>query len=106
MNAEAIMSVSAAVVALTQLAKWARTPDSYGPVVVMILSLIGVAFWGWSQNDFTRATSFGYFVGWITVTTASAGIFGFTRAGADAVTKTMSPPSGAGGSPTGKGIGE
>jgi uncharacterized membrane protein len=100
MNAEAIIAVSAAVVALTQLAKWGFVPDKLGPLSVLLLSAIGVVFWGWSKGDITRATAFQYFAGWIAIATSAAGVFGFTRAGSEAVTKTTSPPSGAGGSAT------
>ena len=44
MNAESIVAVSAAVVALVQLVKWAGLPDHYGPVAVLVLSLFGVLF--------------------------------------------------------------
>ena len=100
MSGQAIIAVSAAVVALTQLAKWGFVPDRYGPIAVIVLSILGVVFWGWSTGDFSRASAFGYFAGWIAVTTSAAGVFGFTRASSEAVTKTTSPPAGAGGSPT------
>lgn len=87
MNAEAIVSVSAAVVALVQLAKWGFVPDRFGPLAVLTLSLLGVAFWGWSQGDFTRASAFGYFAGWIAVATSAAGVFGFSRASSDTLTR-------------------
>jgi len=101
MNGEAIVSVSAAVVALTQLVKWAGLPDRVGPLSVLVLSLAGVMFWGWTQGDITRASAFGYFAGWIAVSTSAAGVFGFTRASGEAVTRMSAPPTGgAGGSPT------
>lgn len=100
MSGQAIITVSAAVVALTQLAKWGFIPDRYGPVAVLTLSALGVTFWGWSTGDFSRASAFGYFAGFIAVATSAAGVFGFTRASAEAVTKATSPPSGAGGNPT------
>ncbi len=101
MNGEAIISVSAACVALTQLVKWGGLPDKFGPLSVLALSLLGVVFWGWSTGDVTRASSFGYFAGWIAVSTSAAGVFGFTRAGGEAVSKMTAPPSsGAGSSPT------
>ena len=100
MDGQAILTVSGAVVALTQLAKWGFVKDKHGPIAVMLLSLIGVAFWAWTTGNFGRTTSFGYFAGWIAVATSAAGIFGFTRATSEAITKTSSPPSGAGGSPT------
>jgi hypothetical protein len=98
MNAEAMASVSAAVVALTQLVKWAGLPDKYGPLSVLLLALLGVGFWGWSEGDFTRAESFGYFAAWIVVATSAAGVFGFTRAGGEAVSRMTSPPAGGAGS--------
>lgn len=101
MDAGAVVSVSAAVVTLTQLSKWSGVPDSKGPIVVMVLSFLGVAFWGWSVGTiFERAQAFGYFAGWIAVATSSAGTFGFTRAGSAAMVKTSSPPPGAGAEPT------
>lgn len=103
MSGQAIISVSAAVVALTQIAKWGFVPDKYGPVSVILLSVLGVVFWGWSTGDFGRASAFGYFAGWIAVATSAAGVFGFTRAGAEAVASAMPPPGGgAGSSPTRK----
>ena len=92
MNAQAILTVSAAVVALTQLAKWGFVPDKWGPVSVILLSILGVGFWGWSTGDFSRASSFGYFAGAIAVMTSAAGVFGFTRAGSEAITKVSGPP--------------
>jgi hypothetical protein len=101
MNGEAIMSISAAVVALVQLVKWAGLKDSYGPFAVLLLSMLGTAFWAWSTGDFTRAGAFGYFAGWIAVATSAAGVFGFTRASAGAVARMTPPPdSGAGSNPT------
>ena len=86
MDGQAIMTVSAAVVALVQLAKWAGVDDSKGPLSVLALSLLGVAFWAWAQNDFTRDQAFAYFAGWIAVMTSAAGVFGFTRATGNALT--------------------
>lgn len=101
MNGEAIMAVGSAVVALTQLAKWTGLPDKWGPLSVLVFSLIGVSFWGWSQADVTRATAFSYFAGWLSVSMTAAGIFGFTRATVGAVMNVAAPPSGgAGSSPT------
>lgn len=87
MDGEAIVSVSAAVVALTQLAKWARLPDKLAPVVVVVFALIGVAFWGWTQGGVSREVAFGYFAGWVAVMTSAAGVWGFTRASSESLTK-------------------
>lgn len=101
MSGQAIITVSAAVVALTQLLKFANViNDRRGPLGVLVLALAGVAFWGWTTGDFSRASAFGYFSGWIAVSTSAAGVFGFTRSVPDAVTATKTPPSGAGANPT------
>ncbi len=102
MDAQAVIVVSGSVVALTQLVKWSGMPDKYGPIAVLVLALAGTAFWGWSQGNFTRESSFLYFAGWISVATSAAGIFGFTRASRDAVAGTSrgSGSSGAGNSTT------
>ncbi len=101
MSGQAIIAVSAAVVALTQLIKWTNiVSDKRGPLAVLVLAAVGVTFWAWSTGDFTRATAFAYFAGWITVATSAAGIYGFTRSGAESVTATKAPPSGAGADPT------
>lgn len=100
MDGEAILTVSAAVVALTQLIKWGGLPDRVGPLAVLALALVGVAFWGYAEGTFERTKAFEYFAGWVAVATSAAGVFGFTRASKEAVTKTSPPPSGAGGSPT------
>jgi hypothetical protein len=103
MNGEAIVSISAAVVALTQLVKWAGLKDNYGPLAVMVLSLIGTIFWSWSVGTFVRTEAFSYFSGWIAVTTSAAGVFGFTRAANTAVSSMKAPPTdGAGSSYTEK----
>lgn len=101
MDGAAIVSVSAAVVALTQFAKWSGIPDKLGPIAVIVLSVLGVAVWGWSVGDFERAKAFDYFTGWIAVTTGAAGVYGFTRAAAVGISSMTPPPkSAAGSSPT------
>lgn len=101
MGSQAILAVSTSVVMLTQLLKWTKVVnDQRGPLMVLVLALLGVAFWGWTTGDIARATAFGYFAGWITVATSAAGVYGFTRSGPDAITSTTTPPSGAGASVT------
>lgn len=100
MDGEAIISISAAVVALTQLVKWGFVPDKYGPLSVLVLSVLGVGFWGWSVGSFERTQAFAYFAAWIAVATSAAGVFGFTRASGEAMAKMKAPPGGAGASPT------
>jgi hypothetical protein len=89
-DGQAIISVSAAVVALTQLIKWAGVNDRLGPLFVMLLSVVGVVFWGYAEGSYERAKAFEYFAGWIAVATSAAGVFGFTRAASDAVVRGRS----------------
>lgn len=102
MDAQSIIAVSAATVALVQLVKWAGLPDQRGPLAVLGLSALGVALWAWSVGTFERTQFFAYFAGWIAVSTSAAGVFGFTRSGPAALTKTKAPPAGAGATPTDK----
>ncbi|MGN6361006.1 MAG: hypothetical protein ACTHNK_11530 [Thermomicrobiales bacterium] len=81
MSAEAIVTVSAAVVALVQVIKWALRRDGWGPAIVLLVSLLGVAVWAVSQGDIARASAWSYFAGWVAVATSAAGVYGFTRAG-------------------------
>lgn len=98
MTGEAILTVSAAVVGLTQIVKWSGLPDKWGPLAVLALSLLGTLLWGWSVGTYQRAETFAYFAGWIAVSTSAAGVFGFTRAAAGAVTRATPPPPGGAGS--------
>lgn len=96
MSGEAIITVSAATVALTQLVKWAGLPDRWGPLAVVLLAALGVALWVYTQGELSRAAAFDVFAGWVAVATSAAGVFGFSRAAADTLTKMTPPPSGAG----------
>lgn len=99
MEADAIVSISAAIVAVTQIAKWYGVPDSKGPLVVIGLSALGVLLFIISQPLLPgRSQIFQIFVAWIAVTLNAAGIYGFTRAAVTSVTQTKptAPPTGAG----------
>jgi hypothetical protein len=100
MDGQAIIAVSAAVVTLVQLVKWAGIPDKWGPLAVLLFAAVGVGVWAYSQNEagIARQEIFDYFAGWITVATSAAGVFGFTRATASAVISAKPPPAGAAGS--------
>lgn len=100
MEAEAIVAVGAAVVGLVQMIKWAGLPDKWGPIAVMGISLLGVVIWAYSKGAIERAVIFDYFAGWIAVSLSAAGIYGFSRAAATAVTSMTPPPAGGAGSST------
>lgn len=101
MSAEAIVSISALVVALVQLSKWARLPESYGPAAVLGFSLLGVAaqVFGGDHWPPDRTDTMPILAGWVAVATSAAGVFGFTRAAVGAVTRATPPPDGAGSAP-------
>ena len=87
MDGQTIITISAAVVALVQLLKWAGVPSSFGPLLVLIAALLGVGLWLLTAgaDTLSRAYGFDYFAAWIAVSTSAAGVFGFTRATGDAV---------------------
>jgi hypothetical protein len=100
-SAEAIVTVSAVVVTLVQLAKWAGLREVYGPAAVLGFSFFGVVIWVLSEGSWPpgRTDAWPIFAGFIAVATSAAGVFGFTRAAAGAVTRAMPPPVGAGEQP-------
>lgn len=100
MDAQTIAGIVIPVVGLTQLLKWMGLKDRLGAIIVLVLSAAFVALWVYSRASYERAALFDYTAAWIVVGTSAAGVFGFTRATADAVTSTRTPPPGAGQSPT------
>lgn len=102
MNTQDVLTVGAAVSALAQFAKWYGVPDGKGPIIVLILSALGVLLFAFSNPlAFERTQLFAYFAGFINVALTAAGIFGFTRASANAVTALRGKAGdGAGASPT------
>jgi hypothetical protein len=71
------MAISAAVTALTQLAKWQGVPRQYAPLVVVLLSILVTALWAFSQGDFGRQSLFSYFAAALTIAMSAVGIYGF-----------------------------
>lgn len=81
MDAQAILQVTAAVVALTQLFKGFGVPNRWGLLVAAAVSVVGVFAWAFSHPDtLTRTAFWDYFAGWVTVLTSAAGVFGIIRA--------------------------
>ena len=94
MNGEAIITVSAAVVALTSLVKWAGVSGRWGPLIVVILSAIGCGFYLWSTGEYDQSQAFSWFAGWVAVTTSAAGVFGFSQASGTTLTALRKPSDG------------
>lgn len=101
METESSIAVAAAVTILTQLAKWSGIPDRFGPLSVLLLSAVGVGLWAYSFGQWGPSEVWPLFTAWVSVAASAAGVFGFTRASAAAVTKLTPPTSAsAGGNPT------
>ena len=82
MDGLAIMSVSAAIVALMHLLRWAGVPRQWAPLLVPALAALGVGVWAIAHGPFTNADIFNYIAGWIAVTTSAATVWGFRWAAA------------------------
>jgi hypothetical protein len=91
MQAASILTVSAVVVALTQLVRWAGVPDRWGPVVVVVLAGLGVWLWAGAGGNGAPPGPFDYVAAWVSVATSAAGVFGFTRATARYRRRKASP---------------
>lgn len=86
MDAQAVIAVSASVVALIQILKATGLTGRWALVTSAVLSAVGVALWGYSVGTFARTQTFEYFAAWIAVLTSAAGAFGIVNGGAEAVT--------------------
>lgn len=87
MDSEAIVTVAAAVVALTQLCKWAGVPYRRAPFIVVANAALGVLVWIYAHGGPERARAWGYFTAWIAIACAAAGVFGFARESAETLTR-------------------
>lgn len=79
MNSQDTMTIAAAVVALVQLAKWSGVPSSRAPALVALAALLGVLLWIFAHGGPDRSATFDYFASWILVSSAAAGVYGFTK---------------------------
>lgn len=94
MDATAIATVSAAVLALVQLLKWAKlVPDRWAPLAIFVVAAFGVALYVWSKGAFVRTLAFDYFAGWIAVATMAAGVYGFAKSATGAGVANPSRPN-------------
>ncbi len=84
-DTQAALTISAAVVALATLIRWAAPGDSISGtralLVVCGLSALGVALWVLSlPAPPSRQWMFGIFQAWISVSLQAAGVYGFANA--------------------------
>lgn len=79
MDAAAAVTVGALVAGIAQVLKWAKLPDHYGPLALIVLSAAGTGLWVYSKGQYSRDLLFDIVMAATNVMLASAGIFGFTR---------------------------
>lgn len=84
MNSDAVITISALVVAIAQLIKWGA-PDRVlsgmaALLLVAILSAFGVGAWVFSlASPVDKTWTFGILSAWVAVMLTSAGVFGFVN---------------------------
>jgi hypothetical protein len=83
MDGLAIIQVSGAVVALMYLLRWAGLSRRWAPLLVPVLSALGVGVWVYGQAPIGQADTFSYVAGWVAVATSAATVWGFTWAGGE-----------------------
>lgn len=93
MDAKAVIAVSGAIVMLIQILKATGLTGRWALVAAALLSIAGVAIWGYSLGTYSRPQTWDYFAGWIAVFTSAAGAFGIVNGGAEAVTAIKGAPS-------------
>lgn len=91
MNGEAIISVTAAVVAIVQILKASAWCVRHALVLLFAVSALAVGLWAYSAGALTQATAFQLFAGWAAVSLSAAGVFGVVRATPDQVTAFRKP---------------
>ncbi len=84
-DTQAALTISAAVVALATLIKWAVPNDRVSSVgallIVCVLSALGVLLWVVSLPELpSRQWAFGIFAAWVAVALQAAGVYGFATA--------------------------
>ena len=89
MDAIAVMQVSSAVVGLTYLLQWSGVSHRWAPLLVPLLSALGIAIWAYAQGTISQADTFRYVVAWISVATSSATVWGFTYSTRRTVGRTI-----------------
>ncbi len=82
MDGLAVMRVTVVVVGIMHLLRWAGVPERWAPLLVAVLSALGVALWAVGQGPLNPSVLFSYMSGWVAVATSAAMVWGFTWAAA------------------------
>jgi hypothetical protein len=91
MDELAIMRVSGVVVAVMYLLRWAGVPRGWAPLLVPVLSALGVGLWAYANAPLNQPVLFSYVAGWVAVATSAATAWGFSSA---AMARLRCPSSG------------
>ena len=82
MDQLAIVRISAVVVAVMYLLRWAGVSRRWAPVLVPLTSMLGIGLWAYANGPVGQTEAFNYVAGWIAVTTSAATVWGFCWAAA------------------------
>ena len=72
MDELAIMRVSGVVLALMYLLRWAGVSPRWAPLLVPLLSVLGVGLWAYANGPISQPLAFSYVAGWVAVATSAA----------------------------------
>ena len=78
MDELAIMRVSGVVLALMYLLRWAGVSHRWAPLLVPLLSVLGVGLWAYANGPISQPAAFSYLAGWVAVATSAATAWGFS----------------------------
>ena len=82
MDELAIMRVSGVVLALMYLVRWAGVSPRWAPLLVPLLSALGVGLWAYANGPISQPAMFSYLAGWVAVAPSAATAWGFSCAAA------------------------
>jgi hypothetical protein len=86
MDAEAIVTITTAVVICTQLCKTAAPETRYGLAIAALNTVIGLTLWEVSQVDLpTRLDIWGVALAFVTILSAASGVYGLAVAATKAL---------------------
>ena len=72
MDELAIIRVSGVVLALMYLLRWAGVSPRWAPLLVPLLSVLGVGLWAYANGPISQPLAFSYLAGWVAVATSAA----------------------------------
>ena len=77
-----VVRVAGVVLALMYLLRWAGVTPRWAPLLVPLLSALGVGLWAYANGPISQPAMFSYLAGWVAVATSAATAWGFSSAAA------------------------